>query len=148
MISLVPEDVGKPTVKLEKVPVQDGTCTWENPVYESMKLIREPKTGKINEKLYHFIVSTVRNNSPKHLNFSLFLWCAFFLVPYIILTGFLQGTSKAGYLGEAAIDFSDFAAVTEPLTVTLPLKFANSGAILHVSTLLMNIVIVTRVIFS
>lgn len=53
----------------------------------------------------------------------------------IILTGFLQGSSKSGYLGEAAIDFSDFAAVTEPLTVSLPLKFANSGAILHVSTL-------------
>ncbi|KAH7538008.1 hypothetical protein FEM48_Zijuj03G0153800 [Ziziphus jujuba var. spinosa] len=101
MISLVPEDVGKPTVKLQKVPVQDGTCTWENPVYESMKLTREPKTGKINEKLYHFIVST--------------------------------GSSKSGYLGEAAIDFSDFAAVTEPLTVSLPLKFANSGAILHVT---------------
>ena len=59
MISLVPEDAGKSSVKLEKVPVQDGTCTWENPVYEPVKLIMENKTGKINEKIYHFIVSTV-----------------------------------------------------------------------------------------
>lgn len=61
MISLVPDDVGKPTVKLEKTAVQDGTCTWENPVYESVKLVEESKTGKIKEKIYHFIVSTVRN---------------------------------------------------------------------------------------
>ncbi|KAK3220741.1 hypothetical protein Dsin_014711 [Dipteronia sinensis] len=103
MISLVPEDAGKRTVKLEKVAVQDGTCTWENPLYEIMKLIKETKTGKIKEKIYHFIVST--------------------------------GSSKSGFLGEASIDFADFAAETEPLTVTLPLKFANSGAILHVSSL-------------
>ncbi|XP_024028650.1 myosin heavy chain, clone 203 [Morus notabilis] len=101
MISLVPEDVGKPSVKLEKVAVQDGTCTWENPVYEPVKLIMETKTGKINEKIYHFIVST--------------------------------GSSKSGYLGEASIDFADFAAETEPFTVSLPLKFANSGAVLHVT---------------
>lgn len=61
MISLVPEDAAKPRVKLEKVAVQDGTCTWENPVYEPVKLTMDSKTGKINEKLYHFIVSTVRN---------------------------------------------------------------------------------------
>lgn len=47
----------------------------------------------------------------------------------------LQGSSKAGFLGEASIDFADFAAETEPITVSLPLKFANSGAILHVSSL-------------
>ncbi|KAK9293290.1 hypothetical protein L1049_021282 [Liquidambar formosana] len=57
-ISLVPEDVGKPTVRLGKAAVQDGTCSWENPVYETVKFIRESKTGKINEKIYYFIVST------------------------------------------------------------------------------------------
>ncbi|GLT35965.1 hypothetical protein SLA2020_103730 [Shorea laevis] len=100
-ISLVPDDVGKPTLRLEKVAVQDGTCLWENPVYETMKLIRETKTGKLSEKIYHFIVST--------------------------------GSSKSGFLGEASIDFADFAAETEPITVSLPLKFANSGAVLHVT---------------
>lgn len=101
MISLVPDDVGKPTVKLEKAAIQDGTCFWENPIYETVKLVREIKTGKINEKIYHFVVST--------------------------------GSSKSGFVGEASIDFSDFEAETEPMTVSLPLKFANSGAILHVT---------------
>ncbi|QCD94838.1 hypothetical protein DEO72_LG5g2927 [Vigna unguiculata] len=40
-------------------------------------------------------------------------------------------STKSGFLGESSIDFADFAAETEPLTVSLPLKFANSGAILH-----------------
>ncbi|XP_021301151.1 unconventional myosin-XVIIIa isoform X2 [Herrania umbratica] len=100
-IALVPEDVGKPTLRLEKVAVQDGSCLWENPVFETVKLIRETKTGKLSEKIYHFVVST--------------------------------GSSKAGFLGEASIDFADFAVETEPITVSLPLKFANSGAILHVT---------------
>ncbi|XP_062001397.1 uncharacterized protein LOC133718551 [Rosa rugosa] len=103
MISLVPDDVGKATVKLGKAAVQDGTCTWENPVYESVKIVEEAKSGKLKEKIYHFIVSS--------------------------------GTSKSGYLGEASIDFADFVAETEPLTVTLPLKFANSGVVLHVTIL-------------
>lgn len=59
-ISLVPDDVGKPTLKLEKVPVRDGTCLWENPVYETVRLAKDPKTGMIKEKIYHFIVSMVR----------------------------------------------------------------------------------------
>ncbi|KAK7391384.1 hypothetical protein VNO78_19800 [Psophocarpus tetragonolobus] len=101
MVSLVPDDVGKPTVKLEKTAVQDGTCTWENPTFESVKLVRDAKSGKIHEKIYHFIVST--------------------------------GSSKSGFLGEASIDFADFVAETEPMTISLPLKFANSGIVLHVT---------------
>ncbi|XP_020239866.2 early endosome antigen 1 isoform X2 [Cajanus cajan] len=101
MIALVPDDVGKPKVKLEKVSVQDGTCLWEKPIFESVKLVRDTKSGKLQEKIYHFVVST--------------------------------GSSKSGFLGESSIDLADFAAETEPLTVSLPLKFANSGAILHVT---------------
>ncbi|GMI99612.1 hypothetical protein like AT5G52280 [Hibiscus trionum] len=100
-VALVPEDVGKPTLRLEKVAAQDGSCLWENPVYETVKMIRETKTGKLSEKIYHFVVS--------------------------------NGSSKSGFLGEASIDFADFAAETEPVTVSLPLKFANSGVILHVT---------------
>lgn len=59
MISLVPVDVGKPTVRLSKQPIVDGTCTWENPVYETVKLIKEIKSGRIREKFYYVIVSTV-----------------------------------------------------------------------------------------
>nr|AFN53684.1 putative ATP-binding protein [Linum usitatissimum] len=98
-VSLVPEEVGKPTFKLQKTAVQEGTCLWENPVYVTVKLAREPKTGKIHEKIYHFIVSS--------------------------------GSSKKDYLGECSIDFADFADEAEPITVSLPLKFANSGAVLH-----------------
>ncbi|CAA0824641.1 Myosin heavy chain-related protein [Striga hermonthica] len=58
MISLVPVDVGKPTVRLAKVPIVEGTCTWESPVYETVKLVQEIKTGRIREKFYYVIVST------------------------------------------------------------------------------------------
>ncbi|KAL6979599.1 hypothetical protein U1Q18_021254 [Sarracenia purpurea var. burkii] len=57
MISLVPADVGKPTVRSEKAAIRDGSCYWENPVYETVKFSREPKTGKIHEKIYNFVVS-------------------------------------------------------------------------------------------
>ncbi|XP_028767480.1 myosin-11-like isoform X2 [Neltuma alba] len=57
-ISVIPVDVGKPTTRLENAAVRDGICRWENPVYETVKFIQEPRTGKINDKIYHFIVST------------------------------------------------------------------------------------------
>lgn len=63
MISLVPDDVGKPTFKLEKAEVKEGICSWENPIYVSVKLIKEPKTGIIREKIYHFVVATVSEKS-------------------------------------------------------------------------------------
>ena len=59
IVSLVPVDVGKPTVRLSKSPIVEGTCTWENPVYETVKLIKEVKSGRIREKFYYVIVSTV-----------------------------------------------------------------------------------------
>ncbi|KAL1547618.1 myosin-11-like isoform X2 [Salvia divinorum] len=58
MISVVPADVGKPTVKSDKALVRDGSCFWENPVYETVKFNREPKTGKIHERIYYFVVGT------------------------------------------------------------------------------------------
>ncbi|KAL5727534.1 hypothetical protein ACHQM5_000718 [Ranunculus cassubicifolius] len=57
-VSLIPYEVGKPTVRLEKCAIREGTCRWENPIFETVKLLQEPKTGKINEKMYQFIVST------------------------------------------------------------------------------------------
>ncbi|KAJ4957326.1 hypothetical protein NE237_014109 [Protea cynaroides] len=62
MVSLVPVDVGKPTVRLQKVVVQEGTCQWENPIYETIKFFQDPKSGKLNEKIYQFLVS---NGSSK-----------------------------------------------------------------------------------
>ena len=60
MISVVPADVGKPTSRLEKSKVQDGNCYWEKPLYETVKISRDPKTGKIHEKIYYFIVAKVQ----------------------------------------------------------------------------------------
>ncbi|KAL9225311.1 hypothetical protein vseg_001253 [Gypsophila vaccaria] len=62
-ISLVPVDVGQPTVRLGKASVQNGICTWENPVYEAVKFTRETKTGKLQDKFYQFIISTGSSKS-------------------------------------------------------------------------------------
>lgn len=58
-LSVVPGDVGKPTARLDKATVRDGSCKWENPVYETVKFVRDAKSGKINEKIYYFLVSMV-----------------------------------------------------------------------------------------
>ncbi|XP_061373754.1 uncharacterized protein LOC133316071 [Gastrolobium bilobum] len=58
VLSIVPGDIGKPTTRLEKATVRGGICRWENPVYETVKFIQEPKTGKFSERIYHFVVST------------------------------------------------------------------------------------------
>lgn len=47
--------------------------------------------------------------------------------------GFLQGSSKAGYLGETSIDFAEFAEATNAFIVSLPLDASDSGPLLHVS---------------
>ena len=59
VLSIVPGDIGRPTKRLEKATVQDGNCRWENPVYETVKYYQDPKTGKINDKIYKFLLSTV-----------------------------------------------------------------------------------------
>ncbi|KAL7123073.1 hypothetical protein ACP275_01G083100 [Erythranthe tilingii] len=106
MISVVPSDIGKPTVKSDKASVRDGSCFWENPVYETVKFSRDPKSGKIHERIYHFVVGT--------------------------------GLSKAGVIGEASIDFSNYAEANKVTLVSLPLKTSKTEAILHVSIQRMN----------
>ncbi|XP_073042895.1 uncharacterized protein [Primulina eburnea] len=56
MVSLIPADTGKPTAKSYKAVARDGRCLWENPVYETVKFNREPKSGKIHERKYNFVV--------------------------------------------------------------------------------------------
>ncbi|XP_070008977.1 uncharacterized protein [Nicotiana sylvestris] len=63
MVSVVPADVGKPTVKSDKATVRDGSCYWENGVLETVKFVREPKTGKIHERIYNFVVGTGSSKS-------------------------------------------------------------------------------------
>ncbi|CAJ1937465.1 unnamed protein product [Sphenostylis stenocarpa] len=58
VLSIVPGDIGKVTTRLEKAAIRGGVCRWENPVYETIKLFQEPKTGKFSERVYYFVVST------------------------------------------------------------------------------------------
>ncbi|OIV94899.1 hypothetical protein TanjilG_22096 [Lupinus angustifolius] len=58
VLSIVPSNIGKTTMRLEKTRIQDGFCKWENPIHECVKFVQDPKTGKISDKIYHFLVST------------------------------------------------------------------------------------------
>ncbi|KAI3756445.1 hypothetical protein L1987_56265 [Smallanthus sonchifolius] len=100
MISMIPADVGKPTSRLEKVKVRDGSCYWEKALYETVKFSQDPKTGKFHEKIYHFIVA--------------------------------KDSSRFGCVGEVSIDFASYAEATQLSALSLPLKNANSAAVLHV----------------
>ncbi|CAO2827224.1 unnamed protein product [Amaranthus hypochondriacus] len=62
VVSVVPAENGKPTARLEKSVVKENGCFWENAVYETVKFIQDPKTGKIQERIYYFLIST---GSPK-----------------------------------------------------------------------------------
>ncbi|XP_076912684.1 uncharacterized protein LOC143571050 [Bidens hawaiensis] len=57
-IAVIPSDTGKPTARLEKTKVKDGSCYWEKPHSETVKFTRDQKTGKVNEKIYRFVVAT------------------------------------------------------------------------------------------
>ncbi|KAK4422632.1 hypothetical protein Salat_1845700 [Sesamum alatum] len=101
MISVVPADTGRPTVKSDKAAVRNGSCLWENPVYETVKFNQDPKSGKIHERIYYFVIGT--------------------------------GLSKAGVVGEASIDLSNYAEANKVSLVSLPLKNSKTEAVLHVS---------------
>lgn len=60
MVALIPADIGKPIAKLEKAPIVDGSCTWADPIYEMVKLVKNQKTDTYKEKIYFFNVQTVR----------------------------------------------------------------------------------------
>ncbi|KAI3691777.1 hypothetical protein L6452_31579 [Arctium lappa] len=100
MISVVPADVGKPTSRLEKAKVQDGSCYWEKPLYETVKFSQDQKTRKFYEKIYYFVVA--------------------------------KDSSRFGGVGEVSIDFANYAETSKLSSLSLPLKNANSAAVLHV----------------
>ncbi|KAM7278334.1 hypothetical protein ACFE04_005468 [Oxalis oulophora] len=101
LLFVVPVDTGKESARLEKAIVRDGSCQWNNAVFETVKFSKEPKTGKIKEKLYNFVVST--------------------------------GISKPCIVGIASINFADYANAAKASTVSLPLKYSKSNAVLHVT---------------
>ncbi|CAN1777985.1 hypothetical protein LINPERHAP1_LOCUS14253 [Linum perenne] len=61
VVSVVPGEVGKPTGRSEKATIKDGSCKWEYPVYETVKFNQDSKTGKITERIYHFVLSTTND---------------------------------------------------------------------------------------
>lgn len=124
MLSLVPDDVGKPTVKLGKAAVQDGTCIWENPVYESVKLIEESKTGKLKEKIYHFIVSTVWKNILfwEFFFFSLCLFVSGLLWYVLILMGYCRAHQKLVILEKPQLILQILWQKLKPLQSFCPLN--------------------------
>ncbi|KAK9075326.1 hypothetical protein SSX86_003649 [Deinandra increscens subsp. villosa] len=63
MVALIPADTGKPIAKLEKTPVVDGSCTWAEPIYEMVKLVKHHKTDAYKEKVYYFNVQTGSSKS-------------------------------------------------------------------------------------
>ncbi|XP_010418353.1 PREDICTED: golgin subfamily A member 6-like protein 22 isoform X1 [Camelina sativa] len=105
VLSLVPGDIGKPTARSEKAIVKDGHCRWEIPVYETVKFLKDAKTGKVNQRIYHLIVSSTT-----------------------------PGSTRGGLVGETSIDFADYVDATKTCNVSLPLQNSNSKkALLHVS---------------
>ncbi|XP_042436729.1 myosin-10-like [Zingiber officinale] len=67
MVSVIPSDAGRPTARSERVPVMEGICDWVNPVYEAAKLVLNPKTGKMDEKVYRFVVSDAGSSKAEIL---------------------------------------------------------------------------------
>ncbi|KAK9079666.1 hypothetical protein SSX86_001339 [Deinandra increscens subsp. villosa] len=63
VISVIPADIGKPTSRLEKAKIKDGSCYWEKPHYETVKFVHDPKNGKFHEKIYHFALATGSSKS-------------------------------------------------------------------------------------
>lgn len=57
-IAVIPGDSGKPSARLDKAKVKDGSCYWEKPHYETVKFTQDQKTAKFNEKIYRFVVAT------------------------------------------------------------------------------------------
>lgn len=79
MVSVVPGDSVKPTAKSDKAAVVDGTCLWENPVYETVKFNQDSKSGKVHERIYYFIVGTVMKSYTK-TNFYAYVSCQVVLI--------------------------------------------------------------------
>ncbi|XP_074559696.1 uncharacterized protein LOC141815644 [Curcuma longa] len=66
-VTMIPEDAGRPTARSERVPVVEGSCDWVNPVFEVAKLVRNPKTGKMDEKVYRLVVAVAGSSKAEIL---------------------------------------------------------------------------------
>ncbi|KAI0501946.1 hypothetical protein KFK09_016891 [Dendrobium nobile] len=56
-VSFSPTDSGKATAKTTKASVRNGSCKWSDPIYETTRLLQDPKTKDFDEKLYKLVVA-------------------------------------------------------------------------------------------
>ncbi|KAJ4957739.1 hypothetical protein NE237_024850 [Protea cynaroides] len=56
-VSFIPADSGKATAKTTKVNIRNGTCKWSDPIYETTKLLLDPRTKEYDDKLYKLVVA-------------------------------------------------------------------------------------------
>ncbi|KAK4341413.1 hypothetical protein RND71_039914 [Anisodus tanguticus] len=56
-ISFSPADSGKPIAKTTKANVRNGTCKWDDPIYETTRLLQDVKNKQFDEKLYKLVVA-------------------------------------------------------------------------------------------
>ncbi|XP_043720560.1 uncharacterized protein LOC122668074 [Telopea speciosissima] len=56
-VSFIPADSGKATAKTTKASVRNGTCKWADPIYETTRLLQDPRTREYDEKMYKLVVA-------------------------------------------------------------------------------------------
>lgn len=67
VVTLVPPDAGRPAARLEKTTFSNGACDWEEPVYVTVKLSQNLRTGKIDDKIYQLRVSATISSESRVL---------------------------------------------------------------------------------
>ncbi|XP_020590667.1 abnormal long morphology protein 1 [Phalaenopsis equestris] len=56
-VTFTPTDSGKVAAKTTKASVRNGSCKWSDPIYETTRLLQDPKTKDYDEKLYKLVVA-------------------------------------------------------------------------------------------
>eukprot|EP00249_Psilotum_nudum_P032807 c48845_g1_i1 orf=536-928(+) len=63
LVLLISLETGKITVKTAKASVQNGTCEWKDPVYESSRILLDGRVKGTDKALYRIVVSTGSSRS-------------------------------------------------------------------------------------
>ncbi|VFQ99637.1 unnamed protein product [Cuscuta campestris] len=63
ILSILPADAGRPTLKLGKAAITQGCCSWDAPVQETIRFEKDSKSGILQEKIYYFVLGTKSSKS-------------------------------------------------------------------------------------
>ncbi|KAL9244216.1 hypothetical protein vseg_018018 [Gypsophila vaccaria] len=55
-VSIIPDSC-KATAKTSKTNVRNRSCVWADPIYETTRLLHDPKTNQYEEKVYRLVVA-------------------------------------------------------------------------------------------